>query len=140
MPPLWFITKDGDEYCRALYERHYSRKGNKKHKLFVGPGEKIVLRTWEGDAVFVWNKCINDNGQQGINCTIFRNESQYQSSELIRQADAIAFEAWPSERHFTYINASKIKSTNAGFCFKAAGWRRCGITKVNKLIILEKLP
>jgi len=36
-----------------LYERHYSKyhyKDGRKPKLFCGPGEKIVLRTWEGDA------------------------------------------------------------------------------------------
>lgn len=27
---------------------------------------------------------------------------------------------------------------NPGYCFKRAGWRQCGITKVNKLVILEK--
>ena len=32
----------------------------------------------------------------------------------------------------------KIKSKNAGFCFKKNGWRTCGISKARKLIILEK--
>jgi len=140
--PLWWITKDGDEKCLELFQRHYSKyhyRDGRQPKLFCGPGEKLVLRTWEGDAFFVWRKFKDDSGQQGINCAIFRNESKYKSSDLIRQADAIADFCWPSERHYTYVNASKIKSVNPGYCFKAAGWRQCGRTKVRKLIILERV-
>ena len=139
--PLWWITKDGDDICRALFDRHYSRihyNDGRKPKLFCGPGEKIVLRTWEGDAVFVWRRFRDASGQQGVNCAIFRNESQHKSSELIRQADAIADFCWPGLRHYTYVNAEAIKSSNPGFCFKVSGWRVCGQTKVNKLIILER--
>ena len=137
----WYLTKDGDEYCRDLFKQHYSYKEYadcRTQKLFVGPGEKIVLRTWEADAMFVWRKYINDSGESGINCAVFRNESKTKSSTLIQEADAIAFAIWPNQRHYTYVNAKKIKSTNAGYCFKRAGWRQCGVTKWNKLIILEK--
>jgi len=140
--PFWWITKDGDAKCLELYERHYSKyhyKDGRRPKLFCGPGEKIVLRTWEGDACFVWRKFKDDSSQEGINCSVFRNESTYLSSELIQQADKIASCIWPSERHYTYINAEKIKSDNPGYCFKVAGWRVCGRTKINKLLIMEKL-
>ena len=138
--PIWWLTKDGDRTCLALYERHYScyryRDGRKRY-LFVGPGEKIVLRTAEGDALFVWRKFQDASGQTGINCAIFRNESAHQSSDLIRQADQIADCIWPGERHYTYVDSSRIRSTNPGFCFLVAGWRRCGRTK-GGLIVLEK--
>ena len=137
----WYLTKDGDEYCLALYERHYScydYKDGRIRKLFIGPGEKIVLRTWEADAMFVWRKFLNDSGQKGIYCSIFRNESQAQSSTLIQEADAIAFAVWPGQRHYTFVNAQKVRSTNPGYCFKRAGWRQCGTTKKRKLIIMEK--
>jgi len=136
----WWLTKDGDQFCLDLYERHYScrqYKDGRKRKLFIGPGEKIVLRTWNGDAMFVWRKYINDAKEEGICCSIFRNESKIKSSTLIQQADEIAFAVWPDQRHYTYVNAKKIKSTNAGYCFKKAGWKRCGITKLQSLIILE---
>ena len=89
-------------------------------KLFVGPGEKLVLRTWECDAIWVWRKFIDDSGQEGINCAIFRNESSHRSSDLVRQADRIADHCWPGARHYTYVDAEKITSVNPGFCFKAA--------------------
>jgi hypothetical protein len=141
MAPLWWLTKDGDRDCLALYERHYSAyryADGRVRRLFCGPGEKVVLRTQEGDALFVWRKFKDDSGQQGINCAVFRNESPYRSSELIRQADAIADCVWPASRHYTYVNAARVASRNPGFCFLKAGWKRCGVTKWNKLLILER--
>jgi hypothetical protein len=141
MEPLWWLTKDGDMDCLALYERHYSAykyKDGRRRSQFVGPGQTIVLRTIDADALFVWRKFIDDSGQQGVNCAVFRNESPHLASELIRQADAIADFCWPGERHYTYVRAEAVRSTNAGFCFKQAGWRTCGRTK-GGLIILEKL-
>ena len=137
----WYLTKDGDEYWMDLFKRHYSYRDyadNRVQKLFVGPGEKVVLRTWKADAMFVWRKFINDSGEDGINCAVFRNESEAKSSTLIQEADAIADAIWPNQRHYTYVNAKKIKSTNPGYCFKRAGWRQCGITKKHKHIVLEK--
>lgn len=66
-----------------------------------------MLRTWEADAMFVWRNFVDDSGQQGINCAVFRNESQAQSSKLIQEADAIADAVWPNQRHYTYVNAQK---------------------------------
>lgn len=138
---LWWLTKDGDRDCLAMYERHYSAyryADGRKRKLFVGPGEKVVLRTIAADAVFVWRVFIDDSGQDGVNCAVFRNESAHQSSELIRQADAIASCLWPDRRHYTYVRAEKILSNNPGYCFLMAGWKRCGFTK-SGLLILEKV-
>jgi hypothetical protein len=140
--PLWWLTKDGDIDCLELYERHYScyrYADGRKRSQFVGPGEKVVLRTVRADALFVWRKFIDDSGQDGINCAVFRNESQHQSSELIRQADAIADCLWPDSRHYTYVNQERIRSRNPGYCFLMAGWRRCGRTK-GRLIVMERLP
>lgn len=138
--PLWWLTKDGDRTCLALYERHYSTRryrDGRTRRLFAGPGEKVVLRTAAGDALWVWRKFIDDSGQQGVNCAVFRNEGPHQSSELIRQADAIADCLWPGERHYTYVNPRAVRSRNPGFCFLVAGWRRCGVTK-GGLIIMER--
>jgi hypothetical protein len=104
-------------------------------RLFAGPGEKIVLRTRTGDAGFVWRNFISDSGEHGISCAFFRNESPHKSSELIRQACAIADQAWACRRHYTYVDPSKVRSANPGYCFLAAGWHRCGWTKGGKLIL-----
>lgn len=141
MQPLWWLTKDGDLDCLDLYERHYScyqYADGRERKLFVGPGEKVVLRTERADALFVWRNFIDDSGQDGINCAVFRNESSHRSSDLIRQADAIADCLWPDRRHYTFVRAEAVRSTNPGFCFQQAGWRKCGMTK-SGLVILERL-
>lgn len=140
--PLWWLTKDGDRACLALYERHYSAyryADGRTRRLFVGPGEKVVLRTDAGDAFFIWRRFIDASGQQGINCAAFRNEGAHRSSELIRQADAIADCLWPDCRHYTYVDSTRVASRNPGYCFLAAGWQRCGFTK-GGLIVLERNP
>lgn len=138
----WWLTKDGDADLLELYERHYScyrYADGRRRKLFVGPGEKVVLRTAPADAMFVWRRFIDDSGQQGINCAVFRNEGPILSSTLIRQADEIADCLWPDSRHYTFVRREAVKSSNAGFCFIKAGWRRCGMTK-GGLLILERNP
>jgi hypothetical protein len=135
---LWYLTKDGDRSCLDLFRRHYSCRGEGKVDLFVGPGEKIVLRTDDADALFVWRREQNRrDSQTGVNCAVFRNESSHRSSELIRQADAIADHVWPGMRHYTFVNSGAVRSSNPGFCFIAAGWRKCGHS-AGGLLILEK--
>lgn len=145
----WFITKDGDATVLGLYRRHYPAKrknGVWKINQFVGPGEHIVLRTNRGDAGFVWRNFIDDSKQIGVNCAFFRNEGAILSSELVRQADAIADFAWPSSRHYTFVDPQAVRSTNPGFCFVAAGWKRVmteGGTPFltsRGLQVLERLP
>jgi hypothetical protein len=137
----WFSCRDGDDTARELFDRHYSRKfyaDGRTPKLFVGPGQKLVLTTPEADALFVWRNFKDASGQQGVNCAVFRNESCYLSSLLILDAEKIAWERWPGLRLYTYVNPRKLRSENPGCCFKKAGWRPCGVTKWNKLLIFEK--
>ena len=149
MLPVWWLTKDGDLDCLEMYERHYScydYRDGRERVLFVGPGEKWVFRTADADAVWVWRNFIDDcidqrtgERQQGINCAVFRNESRYRSSDLVRQADAIADCLWPHRRHYTYVDTKKVRSRNPGFCFLKAGWQRAGFTK-GGLLVLERRP
>lgn len=138
--PHWYLTKDGDVSCLALYRRHYScYNRHPKQGQFVGPGEHIVLRTDDGDAVFVWRFAeYRADGQTGVECSLFRNEGPLRSSELIRQADAVADHCWPGEGHYTFVDPQAVRSANPGFCFLAAGWRKCGRTK-GGLIVLERV-
>lgn len=135
--------RDGNPTGLALFRRHYShRRTRGDTSLFVGPGEKLVLITPCARAMFVWRNFLNDDGQTGINCAVFRNEGagEGQSSDLIRAADAIADRKWPGQRHYTYVDPRKVRSANPGWCFICAGYRRCGVTKKRRLLILERLP
>lgn len=85
----------------------------------------MVLLTSDCAAVFVWLRSTirRLDGQEGVCCTLFRNEGPTLSSDLIREACALAWRRWPAERLFTYVDASQVASPNPGYCFKAAGWR-----------------
>ncbi len=123
----WIPVKDADDRARALFLRHYSamhyRDGRKRRK-FIGPGEYICLLTLKCDALFAWRKFINKSGQQGVNCSVFRNEGELVSSDIIKEEDEIEWQKWPRERLYTYVNAKKIRSTNPGYCFLQAGFQR----------------
>ena len=139
----WIKTRDADPEARSLFDRHYSRrryKDGRRPKKFIGPGEYICLVTPGYTALFVWRKFISRDNQRGVNCAVFRNESSFLSSALIREAMEIAWERWPGERLYTYVDARKIRSENPGYCFKRAGWKSCGRTKDRGLHILEFNP
>lgn len=141
----WIPVLDGDPRARALYERHYSsqhnmkRRKRRKTKLFMGPGEKLPLLLPTGDALFAWRYERFTNGYQiGVNCAVFRNESARLSSDLILHAEEHAMRYWPTAtRFFTYVNPKHIRSTNPGYTFIKAGWKKIGTTSKG-LIILEK--
>lgn len=138
----WIAVKDGDPRAVGLYNRHYSaRKGNvdRVRYGFSGPGESLILMTVDCTALFGWCKQkMTDDGQSGVNCFVFRNEGMILSSELIKDAMEWAFSRWGNERLYTYIDSLKIRhKRDAGRCFLRAGWRKCGESKKNKLIILE---
>lgn len=141
----WYAVSDGDPRARALFKRHYSyipyqdnRERIARTRKFVGPGEVMVLITLNCDALFVWRKFIDDSGQEGINCAVFRNESDILSSELILEAEKLAQNRWPGERMYTYVNPEKVASSNPGYCFIKAGWNKCGITQKRNYLIFEK--
>ena len=156
MGNIWRDVKDGYPPAARMYRRHYScyqYKDNRRddpndrnRNLILGPCEKRVLMTPFDNALFAWRKFIDDSGQQGINCTVFRNESSLLSSWLIEQAEEIAYARWPGERLYTTVNPSAVISSNPGACFKHAGWQlvrdvdKKPIKTKSGLLILEKHP
>lgn len=144
----WMEMRDGDESCRAIFDRHYSRYvyvDGRKPKLFVGPGFKRVFMLADGRGLFVWRKFTDDSGQQGVNCAVFRNESAAVASALIREAVALVRREWPTERLYTYVDPRKVRPVMVrgvpvfGWCFLKAGWSFAGVTK-GGLFIWELLP
>lgn len=139
----WLLSKDGDAEVRAIFDRHYSRTryaDGRKPKLFVGPGQKMVLLSTCRRAVFAWRKFITRDGQSGVNCAFFRNEGCSLSSGLLFEAMLVAWARWPGARFFTYVKAVAVKSANPGYCFKILGWKFIGRTKRHKLHILAFEP
>lgn len=146
----WLTVLPTDDRLRGLYMRHYSsakatmRRGRPTESWglrFVGPGECMPLLTVDGRAGFNWRLSrYRKDGQVGVECTLFRNEGTECSSELIREATARAWERWPGLRLFTFVDPREIASSNPGFCFMEAGWRRLPERTKRGLRILEILP
>jgi hypothetical protein len=135
----WMTTHKGDISCRKLADRHYSRQtiGDPQ---FCRPGRNLVLRTAAGDAVWVTWHGIRDDGLQAWECTIFRNESSYQSSDMISDAIEATIALWgnpPNDGIITYVAADKVKSSNPGYCFKKAGFKHIGESKKRHLLLLQ---
>jgi len=150
---LLFGVSRRDPRVVGLYDRHYSSAKNNKtirHWLGYGitaPGETITLMSADSTVLFVWLKQrYIDNDQTGVNCAVFRNEGSILSSLIILEAERFAWERWPAERLYTYVDPNEIASHNPGYCFKKAGWglvrdehRKPRLT-TKGLLILEKYP
>ena len=94
----------------------------------------MVLLTLDCLALWCWRKIESE----GIYCSVFHNEGSILSSELVREADSLAWQRWSEIRHFTHVNPREVKGD--GKCFKAAGWHKLKKrTKKLHLIILEIL-
>lgn len=60
------------------------------------------------------------------------------SSEVILEAERMAFERWGPNRLYTYVDPKKISSPNPGYCFKMAGWKFAGISKSGKHLLVKE--
>lgn len=110
---------------------------NRNYMLFVGPGEKTVLITEDAKALFVWRKFISMDKQEGVNNAVFRNEGTAagKAKDLILAANEIAWQRWPGQRLYTYVDASQVRTKkDPGHCFIMAGYRQCGVSKGGLLI------
>jgi hypothetical protein len=122
------VTNKFDPEMAALADRHYSRR-TPGDRQFLPPGRTICIRDSQARILFGWNWQLPEkraDKQDGYYCSIFRNEGQRRSSEVILECEAIARDRCGIGRMFTYIAASKVRSINPGYCFKCAGWKREG--------------
>jgi hypothetical protein len=145
MLPFWdglVKTTHFDPEMRMLADRHYSRR-TVGAKQFCYAGRKLVLRDTAGDVCFVWMWPQDDmrmDNQTGYNCAIFRNESNRLASEIILEAEAAAFAKWGPNRLYTYVDGRKVRSSNPGYCFQRAGWRKAGFSKSGLTLLTKELP
>jgi hypothetical protein len=140
-PVYWIISHDMNPIAQKLADRHYSRKTPGSTKGFMGPGEKLVLLSPDGKALFAWLRSdpeLRADHIDGVCCTIFRNEGPVLSSKLILEAEKFAHERWPDLKLFTYVSKEKVQSKNPGWCFIKAGWKLVGENKTGKLRLFEK--
>jgi len=114
------------------------------------PGETFILVTPARDAVFGWWRphpragIVAMNGLDGWTCSIFRNTGPSLSSALVLAAEEELALAWSRgdlaapcgpDGLLTYVWPRKIRSTNPGWCFQLAGWRRSKWTRSGKRLL-----
>jgi hypothetical protein len=145
----WSLSHSQDPRARALADRHYNRQKVGSPR-FVAPGSPLVLLagdTAEAEALWVSllqeEEYVDHDWPGAWVCSAFRNEGAFLSSDLIREAVACTRWRWPdvpAQGLITFVNPKKIRSSNPGFCFLRAGFRRAGETKKRKLVVLQLLP
>lgn len=140
---------------------HYSRR-TRDSKSFTGVGREIVLITAPLDAV--WAVVLQKTpAQPGTGVSrgrggepdrtrwvwrnmLFRNLGSTLSSDLIRAATIRTYVEWygrygelPCVPLRTEINKRKVKSTNPGYCYQCAGWKKVP-TKRRGMLYLHAPP
>jgi len=145
-PPLprWEVSHRADPIAAKIADRHYNRQ-RIGARQFVPPGRCIVLRLFNCQALWVTSWPLPEFTKHAwagawVN-SCFRNESSMLSSELIIEAVAITRGYWnpPPLGIITFVDSTKVKSSNPGYCYKKAGFRKCGKTK-GGLIAFQMLP
>ena len=139
---MWQLTNRADITVARLADDHYSRQ-TKGSRQFTPPGQVIILVIDNPDNLFraaagwAWHRPHPDkakrmDGYDGwYNCCFFHNESQFRSSDLIKEAIEWAIKIWgiPQYGFDTYVMPTMIKSTNPGYCYQCVGWKRDGWSK-----------
>ena len=141
----WERTTRADPIAAKIADRHYNRQ-KIGARQFVPPGRCIVLRLFNCQALWVTSwpfpEFVRHEWAGAWMNSCFRNESILLSSDLIVEAVAITRSYWetpPPEGIVTFVDPSKIKSSNPGYCYQKAGFTRCGVTK-GGLIAFQMLP
>lgn len=151
------MSHRADPRGRRLYNRHYSCPNpNATTSQFVPPGSCLVLLTENADALWTTSAPIaayvRHRWAGAWMCSIFRNESDLCSSDLIREAVALTLGRYgePPDlgmvtfvdpRHVPgfYVRTSEGRELRWGYSFWKAGFRFCGWSK-GGLYALQLLP
>jgi hypothetical protein len=144
---MWALANRATPRACAIADRHYNRQKIGSPQ-FVPPGRCIVLLNEGAGGSALWvtswpfAEYVKHEWPGAWINSLFRNESNWLSSLMIREAVAITRGIWPTPAlgMVTFVDASKVKSKrDPGYCYLKAGFERCGKTK-GGLIALQMLP
>lgn len=132
---FWTASNRFDPRSCLIADRHYNRRKVGSNQ-FVPPGRCLVLRH-EDDALWTTSwpfaEYVRHAWPGAWMNSLFRNESDRLSSELIREAVAITRATWPDvpvSGMVTFVDASKTrKKRDPGRCYRRAGFDHVGFTK-----------
>lgn len=130
----WRLSWRACPRARRLADRHYPRQ-SPGHPDFVPPGRCLVLLTGDGSAVWVtsWPEFAQHAWAGAWVNSLFRNEGDYLSSDLIRHAVAHTRWTWPVVPDLgivSFVNADLVRrKRDPGRCYRKAGFKHVGFTK-----------
>ena len=142
--PRWEVSDKRNVRCRLLADRHYTRQ-TPGHPMWTRPGwnQILYLRQQNGrEAAFCWWRPKWESGLPGtarkdglrcIECTLFRNETRFRSSDLICEAVQLVLTwehaldvEWPDGLISGVSSVATAAGRNPlsppGMCYLAAGW------------------
>lgn len=145
---IWQMSHRCDAQVRPMADRHYNRQSIGA-KNFAPPGRCIVLKIpnkafWI--TAYPYAEYVRHEWAGAFVCCAFRNESngEYLSSDLVREACAVTRWHYPNIPELgmvTFIDPKHVrKKRDFGRCYRKAGFKHVGYTKVHKLIALQLLP
>lgn len=140
----WSLSWRADPRAAALADRHYTRQSPGSPQ-FVPPGRCLVLTTPTALWVTSWPfaEYVRHAWAGAWICSLFRNEGDALSSDLIRAAVAATRWQWPDVPDLgmvTFVDADKVRrKRDPGRCYLRAGFERVGET-AGGLIALQMLP
>lgn len=132
----WRLSWRADPDTRAIADRHYNRQKIGAPQ-FVPPGRCLVLKTKDLSAAWITSWPIAAYVQHAwagawVN-SLFRNEGDGLSSDLIRWAVAHTRAKWPDVPPLgivTFVDAEKTEDKELpGWCYRRAGWSCVGLTQ-----------
>lgn len=141
----WRLSHRADPEGVQLADRHYNRQ-KVGSPQFVPPGSCVVFVLDGGGAVWTTSNPLPEYTKHAwagawVN-TLFRNESNRLSSDLITQAVAATRAFWePSPLGIvSFVDAGKVRhKRDPGRCYRKAGWTHVGFTK-GGLYVFQQLP
>lgn len=140
----WRKSDRFDPSALPLADRHYNRQ-RPGTPQFVPPGRCLVLLTDDRTALWVtsWPRYAQHLWAGAWCNTLFRNENpRAVSSALIRRAVAHTrshFGPAPEIGIVTFVDPTKVVSTNPGYCYLVAGFVHEGWT-AKGLRVLRMAP
>jgi hypothetical protein len=155
-PPIpWELSHRADPECLPVVDQHYSRQ-KPGTPQFVPPGRCIVLKAMDrGEVKAVWvtgwpetRYVKHEWAGAWVNNVFAKVGGPWLASEMIRAAVAVSrwiaagLDNWgipPALGLVSFVDASKVRSRNPGYCYLCAGFTRVGMTK-GGLISYQMLP
>lgn len=141
---MWQLSHRADPKAVPIADRHYNRQ-KVGAPQFAPPGRCLVLATPNYDALWITSfpfaQYVKHAWAGAYVCTMFRNESNLLSSDLIREAVALTRWYWtitpswyktpePELGMITFVDASQTRhKRDPGRCFRRAGFEHVGFTK-----------